>query len=905
MPFELRPGVRRLFRVPRWSRAVTQREIDEELDTVVANRVEHLMARGMSLDAAHAEALRRVGASLDEARRQLHTSSSRQERRMRLREWIESVSQDVRYAARGLLRRPGFTVVAVLTLAIGVGATTAIFSAVNVLLLRPLPYARPNELMRVPLFIPADGALAKSESGWSYPMFTMFRDGQHAYSNVAAYTFGDVSLTTGDAERVSAEYVSANYLSVLGLSPARGRAFDLSIDSHPGAPNEAIISYALWQRRFNGDPSVVGRTLDIDRQPWTIVGVGPAGFRGLMGKSDLLLPVMTLPAERVSANFYNFLIVARRASGTTVAQALAVTTAVGARVAEAFPNPMGRLNWEVTAAPLDDSRLEPSIRRSLLVLFGAVGLVLLIACANVANLLLGRASARKGEIAVRVAIGAGRARVVRLLVIESLLLALIGAVASVGVAWAGVHALGAVDPAAVGRATSLSAAALGVVSFSSIALDFRALSFTFAVSVVVGLLFGLVPALGAATEALSGTLKNDRRMAGAGVGRRTLVIAEVALALVLLAGSGLMLRSLARLLATDPGFDGTNTLTFRASPPPGLIAGDSTSAFYATIADRLRAVPGTRDVALAGCVPLSGAPCGRWGFHRADRPAPRGNMDMTSLIGINPVTPNWFSAMRVPLKRGRLFTAADRADGAPVVLLDESAARKFFPGEDPIGKHVSIGDRTDREVIGIVAGVRQRPDSAPGPTAYTPLAQTPLSGAFFFVRSSRDAASTGVEVRRAMHDVAPQVPVYDMLTMTQRIVAVTEAARFRAMLLAAFALTALSLAAVGIYGVMSFAVTARTREIGVRMALGAEGGRVQRSVVGEGLGLIAVGTGIGLAGAFGATRLLRTFLFDLAPSDPITYATIVVLVAAVAVLASWIPARRASRVDPVVALRGE
>jgi putative ABC transport system permease protein len=905
MQFHIRPGVRRLFRLPHSSRAATHRDIDEELDALIANRVDHLIARGMPPDAARAEALRRLGTTLDQARVQLQTSATQGDRRMRWNEWIESVTQDVRYAARGLIRRPAFTAVAVATLAVGVGATTAIFSAVNVLLLRPLPYARPNELMRVPLFVPADGAMARSEMGWSYPMFSMFRDGQRSYAGLAAYTFLDVSVTSQDAERVRAEYVSANYLSVLGLLPARGRAFDASIDAHAGAPHEAFISYALWQRRFNGDPAVVGRTLDIDRQPWAIIGVGPKDFRGLTGQADLLLPAMTLPADRISSQFYNFLVVARRAPGVTVAQAAAATTALGARVAEAFPNPMGRFNWQVSAAPLDDARLEPAIKRSVVVLFGAVCLVLLIACANVANLLLGRATARKGEIAVRVALGAGRARVIRLLVIESLLLAFVGGVASVAVAWFGVHALGAIDPVAVGRATNVSASALGVVSFSSIALDLRALSFTFAVSLVVGLSFGLAPALGVANESPTGSLKSDRRSTGAAAGRRMLVVAEVALALVLLAGAGLMMRSLAKLLTTPTGFDATNMLTFRASPPRGLIAGDSMPGFYAAILARLRALPVAQDVALAGCVPLSGAPCGGWGFQRADRPAPSGNMDMNSLIGINPVTPNWFAALHVPLKRGRLFTAADRADAPPVVLLNETAATKFFPGENPIGKHVFIGDRTDREVIGIVAGVRHRPDSIPAATAYAPLDQAPIPGVFFFVRSTRDAASIGAEVRRAMHEVAPQVPVYDMLTMTQRLATATAAARFRAGLLAAFALTALSLAAIGIYGVMSFAVTARTREIGVRMALGAEGGRVQRLVIGEGLALTCVGGAVGLAGALGATRLLRAFLFDLTPSDPITYGAIVVLLGAVALLATWIPARRASRVDPMDALRAE
>ncbi|HWH50705.1 MAG TPA: ABC transporter permease [Gemmatimonadaceae bacterium] len=902
MRFHVRPGVRRLFRLPPLTAAAANREVDDELAMLIANRVEHLIERGRSPDDAQSEALRHLGDSLDDVRRRLHKSVRQRERGMRVGELIDSVVQDVSYAARGLARRPAFTAVAVLTLAIGVGATTAIFSAINVLLLRPLPYARPGELMRVPLSIPADGAMAKSEMGWSYPMFTMFQRGQGAFAEMAPYVNAQLSLTSGDVERITGEYVGAKYLRVLGLTPARGRDFELALDAHAGAPRVAIISYALWQRRFAGDPSIVGRTLDIDRAPWTIVGVGPKDFRGLTGEADVLLPATTLPSARLGPNYYSFLIIARRRPSVTVSQAIAATSALGAGVAAAYPNPMGRLSWEVTALPLDDARLDPSIKRSLLVLFGAVVLVLLVACVNVANLLLGRASARRSEIAVRVAIGAGRGRLVRLLLTESLLLALIGGCVGVLVAWAGAHALGSINPTAVERASNVSAGAFGAVRFSSIALDWRALAFTFLVSLAVGVLFGFAPALSAARESLAGILKDGRRSVTGGVGRRALVVIEVALALVLLGGSGLMVRSLEKLLRTDAGFDGSNMLTFRATPPPGLIARDSMPGFYDGILDRVRAVPGVKDATLGGCAPLSGSPCGQWVFQRADAVI-GGNIDMNRLIGLNPVAPNWFSTMHVPLKRGRMFTAADRAGAPLVVLLNESAAQKFFRGEDPIGKRVLIGSAIPNEVIGVVGGVRQRPDSAPGPTAYAPLAQAPTPGAFFFVRSSRAAASMSSEVRRAVHEVAPRVPVYDMLTMTQRAASATAEARFRAALLTAFAVTALSLAGIGLYGVISFAVTTRTREIGVRIALGAERGQVQRLVIGEGMRLLGVGAVIGACGTALATRLLRAFLFELSPADPITYASIGAVLFAVGIVAVWAPARRASCVDPVVALR--
>jgi putative ABC transport system permease protein len=900
-----RPGVRRLFRLPLFSRGAARRDVDDELDALIASRVEHLVARGMSPAAARDEALRRLGASLDDARLTLQSSAEHRERRMRFTEFLESVMQDVHYAARGLMRRPAFTAVAVLTLAIGVGATTAIFSAVNALLLRPLPYAHPDELMRLSLMVPArSGQPARDNVVWSYPKFAAFRDAQQAFSDLAVYSVTQVTLAGNgdDVERISGEYVGASYLRVLGLNTSRGRDFDRAIDAHPGAPKQVVISYALWLRRYNADPSVIGRTLDIDRDVWAIIGVGPRDFRGLSGDADVFMPVTTQSAEDLQQPQSHFLaLVGRRARGVNETQAEAAVTALGARISDEFQSRVDKLKWGAKAVPLNDTRLAPAIRRSLLVLFGAVGLVLLIACVNVANLLLGRASARRREIAVRVAIGAGRARLIRLLLTESLLLAAVGAVASVAVAWAGVRALGTINPATTLRLSRDSS--LGAVAFSSISLDWSALAFTFAVSLVVGVLFGLAPALGAARESFTGALKGDRVL-GAGAGRRTLVVAEVALALVLLAGSGLMIRSLANLLSVDSGFDGTGVLTFRLTLPPGGVARDSMPGFYSQLIDRVRAVPGVTDVALDNCAPTGGW-CSRTGLERIGVPGP--DIGHSPLIGADLVTPNWFSLMKVHVLRGRVYTDADRIGAPKVIVLNEAAVKMFFGAEDPIGKRVSIGmnGMDSAEVIGVVANVRQQPDSAPGADSYVAYNQSPRPGMVVFVRTSRDPASIGPEVRRAVHDVAARIPVYDMLTMRERASASTAQTRFRAVILALFAITALSLAAVGIYGVMSLAVTARTREMGIRIALGAESGRVQRLVIGEGIGLVAVGAVIGLAGALAATRLLRTFLFDLTSSDPLTYAAIVVVLGTAAIAASWIPARRASRVDPVVALRAE
>jgi predicted permease len=576
---------------------------------------------------------------------------------------------------------------------------------------------------------------------------------------------------------------------------------------------------------------------------------------------------------------------------------------LGGRAANEFPNLMGKRKWEVRASPLDALRVDPLVKRSVLVLFGAAWLVLGIACVNVANLLLGRASARRREIAVRVAIGAGRGRLVRLLLVESLMLALLGAIVAIAVAWIGVRALAAVDPSMVFRGMRHDTSTIGAIAFASVRLDWQALAFGLGTSLVVGLLFGLAPALAATRASLSDVLKNDRTVASAGVGRRTLVVTEIALAIVLLVGSGLMLRSLAKLLSVDVGFDTSNLLTFSVEPPAGSTTADSRRAFYAEVLDHVRAVPGVADAALDSCAPMIPT-CMRLPLLRSDLPVPD-NAANAMITGVDVVTRNWFSLKHVPLVRGRPFLPTDRPDGPKVVILNESAAKAFFGADDPIGKRISLGRAVkDAEVIGIVGDVRQMPDSAPPATTYVPSTQSGL-GDVVFVRTKRDVATLGKELRQAVREVAPQLLVSDMQTMTQRHRIATTTNRFHAALLTTFAMAALLLAAIGIYGVLSFVVTARTREMGIRMALGAERASLQWLVIGEGLVLFAVGGVIGLAGAFAGARLLRAFLFDLTPSDPVTYVAIIVVLGVAAVVASWIPALRASRVDPVVALRAE
>lgn len=911
MRFELRPGVRRWFRLSRRNPSALHDELDEELAILIANRIDALVARGMSVDEARGEALRRLGGSLDEARRQLHSSADQRERRMEFRDYIESLWQDVRYAARGLVRRPAFTSVAVLTLAIGIGATTAIFSAVNVMILRALPYAQPNELMTVSLTAPGRGNItAGSHVVWSYPKYAFFRDHQQAFAEIAPFASAPYVITSGEVERLTGEQVGATYLRTLGLAPIIGRDFDRSLDAHTAAPPRVILGSSLWERRFNADPHAIGQTLSLDGKPYTIVGVAPRGFKGLSGTAELFVPITTLTDDEMGGAWSHwFNVVARRKSGITERQASAAAVVLGRQVANQFPDRvLAGAKWGAVADPLDQGRIAPLIRQSLFVLFGAVGLVLLIACVNVANLQLSRASGRRREIAVRMAIGAGRRRLVRLLLTESLLLALAGGVFAVGVAWAGTRALSQVRPEVVDFATR---ARIGAVNFSLIQLDWSALAFALGLALVVGVLFGLLPALGATRSTLANALKEGDAAQKRGItrsfsGRRLLVVLEIALALVLLAGSGLMMRSLSKMLAVDEGFDPRNVLSLRLTVPGGSIGRDSLPGFYSQVATRLRAVPGVTSVALGNCPPLTGG-CAitvMWSGNREPDPT------HDPLVGIYWASPEYFNTLGITLKQGRIFTDADRMGTAKVALVSEATARRVWPNQNPIGRHVRLGqggfsEGDGAEIVGIVGDTRQWVDSLPAKDVYIPFAQSPRAGAMIFVRSTRDLTSLARDVRAAMKEVAPHYPTYDVQTMTARTGAATARARFSAMLLGLFALTALALAVVGIYGVMSLVVAARTREIGIRIALGADRGRVQRLVVGEGMTLVAIGAAIGLAGALACTRVLATLLFHLEPSDPPTYVGIVALLAVTAMAASWVPARRASRVDPLEALRSE
>lgn len=901
---------RRLFDLGIGRQRRSRAEMQEELQFHLDARVEHLVARGMTPEQARAEALRRLGGPIADVQRQLGASAERKERRLDMRDRLADLADDVRYAFRGLARRPGFTVAAVLMLAIGIGANTALYSAVDALLLRSLPFHEPERLVDIVQLPPESG-----DAPWSYPKFAYLRDAARSYSSMAAHVASQTTLTGEQPERVEVEEVTAAYLPTLGIEPAVGRDFPAELDVGAGARRVALISDALWQRRFGADPDVVGKVLSLNNNSWEIAGVLPPGFRGLSGRADALVNLTARSPDAVTQAWsLELSVIARLKDGVTPAQAASEARMLGPRIYDAFPMRAGTLTtsrnpekWTADARSLDAIRVAPALRRSLLVLFGAVGLVLLIACVNLANLLVARALARKQEIAVRLAVGASRGRLIRLLVTESLVLALLGGAASLAVAAAGTRALSAINPVETLRAQGLEGG-IGAVSFATIHLDARALAFTFGVAVIVGLLFGLVPAWRATRTDLSRDLKDGSAAAGTGqrvgVSRRTLVVAEVALALVLLAGSGLMIRSLGKLLAVDPGFDARNVLTLRLAVPPGEVAPDSMPGFYEQLQSEIAALPGVERVALGDCPPLSGG-CNGTIMTFADRPQ---NASGNAMVGVHWVSPSWFPTLRVPLKRGRIFEDTDRLGGPKVVLINEAAARQYFPGEDPIGKRVAVyqgGFHTGAEVIGIVGDVRfGTVDSTARPDVYISYGQARIPRMMIYVRTAGDPSALTPSVLEAVRRFAPRDPVYDIRPMTSRVASASAQARFSAILLGLFAAVALSLAVTGIYGVMSFAVAQRTREIGIRMALGADRGRVLSLVVREGAVLAGAGAAIGLALALAFTRVLRGMLYEVTTTDPWTYVAIVVVLGAAAMAASWLPARRAAGVDPTVALRG-
>ena len=825
---------------------------------------------------------------------------------------VDALTQDLHFGVRALRRRPGFTLAAVCTLAVGIGATTAIFSAVNTLLLRPLPFEAPDRLLAVSLTAPARGAMpARDAVVWSYPKFAAFRDahvrvhaGRPVFTHLALW--GERPRTVGGregTERASGEFVTAAYLPALGVRPALGRDFRREEDLHPDGPRVVLLGDALWRRAFDADPAVLGRSLRVDGAPHTIVGVLPPGFRGLSGRAELWTPILARPAAEVDdAWMHSFELLARVSPDVPVARARAVVPALGRRVDAAYPHPeVPGEHWGAAARPLDADRVDPAVRRALVVLAGAVGLVLLAACANVTTLLLVRAAERRRELAVRLAVGASRGRIVRQLVTEGVLLSALGGVVGLGVAWAGVRLLAALDPAPVLR---LDAPHLGVVGVGAIRLDGAALACAAALALATGVLVSLVPARQATRRTLTGDLYGRGvGRAGRAAERHVLVAVQLALAMVLLAGSGLLLRSLDRLLDVPLGVDPARVLTLRLDAGP--VAPAAADGAYARALAGVAALPGVTGAALGDCPPLDGG-CNGTVLARRDRPpvAPGAEPE----VGVHAVSPGWFGVLGVPLRRGRLLADGDRAGARRVVLVSETAARTLWPGEDPVGRPVSVGLDgfwTDTAtVVGVVGDVRYgRVDVGPTADVYVALAQAPPPRLHVFARTAGPPTALAAGARRAVRDAAPTLVVDDVRALEARVGDALAPARFGAVLLAGFAAVALALSALGTYGVVAFETARRTREVAVRVALGATRGAVVRLVMRRGLATAGAGAAVGLLAALGATSALRALLYGVAPADPATLAGAAAVLAVAALAATWLPARRAARTAPADALR--
>lgn len=756
---------------------------------------------------------------------------------------------------------------------------------------------------------PEHGGPAVDNAPWSFLKARLFRESQHVFSDIALTADEMVTLRLGDATREASEVVDEHYLPTLGIQPALGRNF-VADEDVPNGRRVVLVSERFWNARLNADPHVLGRTLDIEHAPYTIVGVLPERFTGLSGHTDLW---MTIGARRPDyfkpdeAWDHEFTMIGRLAPGVTAERARSEVALLGPRVNAAFPSFGAAAGWGAIARPLDGARVDPVVRRSLLVLLGAVGFVLLIACANLANLFLVRASARQREIAVRLAIGASRRRLARQLLTESVLLSALGGIASIALAWWGTRLLATISPE---RTLQSQLGGLGVVNFATVHLDWRALTFAAAAAIATGLLFGLVPALQATDPSLTAALKDGTsespvrgRVRRHVTTRDVLVMVELALALVLLGGAGVMMRSLSKLLGVDPGFDASHVFTVRLNAGPDGSATDSLPGFYQQLLDRVRALPGVQSAALGDCPPLAGH-CSTTVVWLGGRGAKVTGAEPR--IGVHLVTPDWFKTLHVPLLAGRGFTDADRQGSPKVLVIDETAARRLWPNESALGKRVGIGmgGFDTVEVVGVVGDVRfGGVDSIPGLDAYVSYYQVPRPGSMMYLRTAVDPTSLAAATRRAIHELKPDVPVYDARSLASRVADATARARFEASLLALFALAALVLAVIGTYGVVSYAVARRTREIGIRVALGASRSDVVRLIVGRSAMLAGAGLIVGLGGAFAATRVLRTLLFAVEPTDPASFAGALALMLAAVLAASWIPARRAASVHPADALR--
>ena len=858
-------------------------DVDDELSFHLEMRVRELIERGESPERARELALHRFG-DYESSRIECVEISERRRRRMVRSEYLTELRQDLAYALRTLRRSPGFTLVAVLSLALGVGATTAIFSVVHGVLLSSLPYREAERLHEVRTLYP-DG------TGYSLsaPDFMSVREWNEVFEQVEAYTGGTFTLLgTGEPREIQGASVSDGLFDLLGFRFAAGRGFHRE-EFAPGQGMVAVLDHGFWQREFGGDRSVLGRTVTVGGDQYLIVGVLEPGAR-LPNGAEMFAPLEyddTFSATSASPSRRGeFLRVFGRARpGATPARIVADLQRIGSQLQNQFPQTNGRLTFD--AVSLRD-RIIGDVRTPLLVLFGAVGFVLLVACANVANLMLARTSARGEELAVRRALGAGRGRLVRQLLTESVVLGLAGGAVGLLIAWLGTRALVAAQPADIPR-------------LDEIGVNGTVVLFTLGISLLTGLVFGVLPALQGTGRRLMGALREGGR-GGTGGGHRVrsaLVIAEMTLAVVLLMGAGLLIRSFIELTRVNPGFQPERAVAFRLTfQGDDYGQGQQIRDRANAILERLRALPGVTSTAATSVLPLSGRG-GLWDFAVGNEPPPP---NVNAEIGVAFITPRYFEAIGAAMKQGRAFTDRDDLQSPLVAIINEAGVRQWFPGEDPVGRRVVSGQ--EREIVGVVSDVlQQNPGEPAQPQLYLPFGQAASRSMRFVVRSTGDPLALAPAIRAEVRALDPNLPLMEFVPLDQLVSTSMARPRFYTALLTLFAAVALALAGTGIFGVMSYSVAQRSREISIRMALGAHAGGVVRMIVSRAMVLAGLGVGIGVLASVGLGRVLRSQLFGVSAADPVTLVAVVLVLVTSALVASWLPARRAAAMDPVNALR--
>lgn len=894
---DIRSGVRRLFTLAARTPAQVGREVDDEVALHVELRVRQLEAQGYSPEAARAEALRRLGGPVAEVRDRLRHSAERREHRLRTHERVAELARDARRSLRGLVRRPTFAAVAILTLALGIGANAAIYTVLHAVVLRPLPFPSPERLVML--------WEENAERGWyqqdAAPANMLdWREQVAAFEDVAAYpSFASTTtlMQNGEAELLPAMEVTGNFFSVLAVSPLAGRTFT---DAETWATGQRIvmISERLWRRRFSADPGIVGKSIELGGRPAQVIGVVPARFRFPGRDPDVWFRTGWNPDDRGQVYFRRahwLRVIARLRPDVTMEQADAQLQVVVNRLERDYPQTNRGMGAGLT--PLHEF-LVGDTRRPLLVLQGAVLLLLIIACANVGNLLLVRAADREREAVLRLALGASRGRVVREALIDSVALSALGGLAGLVLGWWGTKALVALQPERM-------------LPVGDISLNLDVVAFVIAITTLSGMLFGIAPAIWSGLRAPVDALKEGGRTSTSRRVRRwgnALVVAEVAVALLMTVGAGLLVRSFWRLHDVDPGVDVNGVLSASLALPGGRFdTGEKVAVYYETLLQRVRGLPGVESAAIVSELPMTVT---GWSsdFAVQGRP-PR---DYASDVVHREISTEYHRVMRVPLRSGRLFTASDRGDAPLVVLINEALAAKFFPGENPVGQRIAfdrVPDSTSvwRTIVGVVGNEHQRAlEEQPRPEFFAPYAQDQVRSRMpLVVRTTGDPAALEGPIRQLVAELDPSVAIAFVRPMTVVRDRALARQRFIMTLVLVFGSVGLTLAVVGVYGIMAQVAARRTREIGIRVALGAGAAKVQWLVVRHGLALVTLGVGLGTAGALAATRMLQALLFGVSPTDPTTFAAVAVLLVMATLLASWLPAWRASQVDPAITLRSD